>query len=83
MRAVGLICGVPKRPQHKTKDGMKTCFLVVSDHFSLKYERNDFVMGLFLGLDIGPYFLPTCGPLLTFLGPFGGAQMAPKWKKIE
>jgi hypothetical protein len=32
-------------------------------------------MGLFSSLDIGTYIPPTCGPLSTFFGPFGGAQM--------
>jgi hypothetical protein len=32
-------------------------------------------------VDIGPYLLPICGPLGTFLGPFGGAQMAPNEEK--
>jgi hypothetical protein len=68
-------------PKMESKKQQKNdCFLVVSDHFSL---TNNLVMGLLLSLAIGPYILPTCGPLFTFLGPFGGAQLAPKWKKIE
>jgi hypothetical protein len=59
------------------------CFLVVLDHFSIKNGTNYSIMGLFLSLDIGPYILPTCGSLFTFLGPFGGAQLALKWKKIQ
>jgi hypothetical protein len=47
-------------------------FRVVLDY---KNGLNDWVKVLFLGLDIGTYILPTCGPLCTFLGPFGGAQM--------
>jgi hypothetical protein len=44
-------------------------------------DLNALVRGLFLFLDIRPYTPPTCGPLSTFLGPFGGAQMAKKLHK--
>jgi hypothetical protein len=40
-------------------------------------------MGLFLGLDIGPYILPTWGPLWTIFGQFGGAQRAPTSTKKQ
>jgi hypothetical protein len=33
------------------------------------------VRGLFSSLDVQTYIPPTSGPLITFLGPFGGAQM--------
>jgi hypothetical protein len=40
-----------------------------------------FWLGAFLlSLRIGLYVSPTSGPMGTFLGPFEGAQMAPKWK---
>jgi hypothetical protein len=44
----------------------------------MKKGPNDMVRGLFLSLNIGTYILPTCGPLCTFLGPFGGAQIIEK-----
>jgi hypothetical protein len=44
----------------------------------MKNGPNDMVRGLFLSLNIGTYILPTCGPLCTFLGPFGGAQIIEK-----
>jgi hypothetical protein len=50
-------------------------FLVVLDYFSYKNWSNDLVRGLFSSLDIGTYILSPCGPLCTFMGPFGGAQM--------
>jgi hypothetical protein len=49
--------------------------------FFLRIAPNDLVMGLILSLDIELYIPPTCGPLSTFLGLFGGAQIAPKWWK--
>jgi hypothetical protein len=58
------------------KNSMKTCFLVVLDHFSLKNGPKDLDRGLLLSLDIGPYIPSTCGALCIFLGPFGGAQSA-------
>jgi hypothetical protein len=64
-------------PKWKTKKSIKTCFLVVSDHFSKKNRPNNLVRGLFLSLDIRPNVSPTCGPLGIFFGPYGGAQMAP------
>jgi hypothetical protein len=63
--------GVPKFP----KTAQKTYFLVASDHFFLKNELIDMVRGLFSSLNNRIYILPTCGPLCTFLGSFGGAQM--------
>jgi hypothetical protein len=58
----------------------RNSFLVVLDHFSRKIGSNDLVRGLFLCLDIGSYIVPTCGPLSTFLGPFGATQMAQNGK---
>jgi hypothetical protein len=58
-----------------TQNSLKSYFLVVSDYFSYKNGPIDFVRSLFLNLDIGIYIPPTCGPLSTFLGPIGGAQM--------
>jgi hypothetical protein len=72
---------VPKWPQNEGKNSIKTSFLVVLDHFSLKNGSNNLVRDLFLSLDIGPYFPATCGSLSTFLVPLGATQMAPKWKK--
>jgi hypothetical protein len=63
--------GVPKCP----KTAQKTYFLVAPDHFFLKDGHIDMVRGLFSSLNIGTYILSTCGPLCTFLGPFGGTQM--------
>jgi hypothetical protein len=54
---------------------MKNYFLVGSDYFSYKNGPVDLDRGLFSSLDIGTYIPPTCGPLCTFLGPIGGAQM--------
>jgi hypothetical protein len=45
--------------------------LVVLEHFSYKNRPIDLVRGLFSSEDIGPYIPSTCGPLCTFLGPFG------------
>jgi hypothetical protein len=56
--------------QHK-----KLYFLVVLDHFSDKNGPIDLVRGFFSRQDILPYTPSTCGPLCTFLGQFGGAQM--------
>jgi hypothetical protein len=64
-----------RRCPNATKQHKKNCFLVVLDRFSYKKGPIDLVMGSFLSKDIGPYILTTCGPLCTFLGPFGGAQM--------
>jgi hypothetical protein len=67
----GSIWGCPNAPkQHK-----KSSFLVVLDHFFFKNGPNDMVRGLSLSLNIGTYILPICGPLGTFLAPFGGIQM--------
>jgi hypothetical protein len=55
--------------------------LVAPDHF-LKNGLDDMVRGLFSSLNIGTYILPTCKPLSTFLGPFGGAQMPQNSIKI-
>jgi hypothetical protein len=60
---------------------MKICFLVVLDHFFQKNGLNDLVRSFFISLDIRPYIPHTCGPSGTFLGQFGGAQMAPKKKQ--
>jgi hypothetical protein len=62
---------VPKCP----KTAQKTYFLVPPDHYFLKNGLIDMLRGLFSSLNIGTYILPTCKPLCTFLGPFGGAQM--------
>ena len=57
------------------QNSIKNYFRVVSYYFSYKNGPNDLVRGLLSCLDVGTYILPTCGPLHTFLGPFGGAQM--------
>jgi hypothetical protein len=44
---------------------------------------NNLARELFLSLDIGPYLLPTWGPLGTFLGLFGGAQIAHNEKEYS
>jgi hypothetical protein len=63
------------------QNSIKKLFLVVLDYFSY---TNDLVRVLFSSLDIGTYIPPTCGPLITFLGPLGGAQMPKKGiKKIS
>jgi hypothetical protein len=59
------------------QNSIKNYFLVVSDYFSYKNGPIDLVRGLFSSLDIGTYIPPTCGPVCTFLGPFGGAQIPP------
>jgi hypothetical protein len=59
-------------PQNSIK---KNYFWVVLYYFSYKNAPNDLGRGLFSGLDVGTYILPTCGSLSTFLGPFGGAQI--------
>jgi hypothetical protein len=56
--------------QHK-----KNYYLVVLDYFTYNNGPKDLVRGLFSSLDTGTYIPPTCRPLCTFLGPFGGAQM--------
>jgi hypothetical protein len=53
---------------------MKNYSLVVLDYFSEKNGPIDLVRGLFSSIDIKTNNLPTCRPLFTFLGPFGGAQ---------
>jgi hypothetical protein len=65
---------VPKCP----KTAYKNYFLVVSDYFSYKNVPIDLDRGFFSSLDIGTNNLPTCRPLSTILGPFGGAQMRQK-----
>jgi hypothetical protein len=66
-----IVWGCPNAPkQHK-----KNYFLVVLDYFSYKNGPIDLVRGLFSSLDIGLCIPPSWGPLKTFLGPFGGAQM--------
>jgi hypothetical protein len=67
----GSIWGCPNAP----KEHRKNYFLVVLDYFSYKNGPIDLVRGLFSSQDIGPCIPPTWGPLITFLGPFGGAQM--------
>jgi hypothetical protein len=57
------------------QNGIKNYFLVVSDCFSYKNGPIDSVRGLFSNLDIGTYIPFTYGPLSTFLGPIGRAQM--------
>jgi hypothetical protein len=76
----GSIWGCSNGPK-MAKNSIKKCFLVVLDHLSRKNGPNDLVWDLFLCLDIGSYIPPACGPLSTFLGPFGATQMAPKWLK--
>jgi hypothetical protein len=49
--------------------------MVIMDYFSYKNGPIDLVRGLFSSLDIGTYIPPTCRPLSTFMGSFGGAQM--------
>jgi hypothetical protein len=65
----------------KKKKQHKKLFSGSFGSFPLKEWANDLVTGLFLGLDIRPYIPPKCGPLSTFLGSFGGAQVAPKQDK--
>jgi hypothetical protein len=69
--------GGAQMPQNSTK----TYFLVALDDFFLKNGLIDMVKGLFSSLNIGTYILPPCGPLSTFLGPFGDARMPPKQQK--
>jgi hypothetical protein len=69
---------MPKWPPNGKQTSIKKLFLVVSGNFTLKNGPNNLVRGLLLNLDIGPYIPPTYGALHTSLGPFGGAQMAPK-----
>jgi hypothetical protein len=57
------------------QNSIKNYFLVVSDYFFYKNGPIDLVRGLFSNLDIGTYIPFTCGPLCTFLGPIGGAQV--------
>jgi hypothetical protein len=59
-------------PQNSRK---KTYFLIDLNHFFYKNEPIDLVRGLFSNQDIGPCIPLTWGPLITILGPFGGAQM--------
>ena len=71
MYLFGSICGYPNAPkQHKNN-----YFRVIMDYVSYKNGSNDLVRGLFSSLDIETYILLICGPLSTFLAPFGGAQM--------
>jgi hypothetical protein len=65
--------GGAQMPQNSIK---KHYFLVVLYYFSYKNGPNDLVRRLFSKLDIGTYIWPTRRPLalVTFLGPFGGAQ---------
>jgi hypothetical protein len=65
----------PFRCPNAHKQHKKTKFLVVSDYFSYKNGLIDLVRGLFSSLDISTNNLPTCRPLHTFLGPFGGTQI--------
>jgi hypothetical protein len=44
-------------------------------------EPNSLVRGLFISLDVGPYLWPIWGPLGFFLGVYGSARMAPKWRE--
>jgi hypothetical protein len=73
--------GVPNWPRKKQSSINKNSFPVVSDHFSQKNGPNDLFRSLFSSLDIEPYILSICKPLGTFLGQFGGAQMARKKQK--
>jgi hypothetical protein len=59
-------------PQNSIK---KNYFWVISHYLSYKNRPNDLVKGFFSSLEVGTYILPICGPLSTFLAPFGGAQM--------
>jgi hypothetical protein len=59
-------------PKNSIKKTFSGCF----GPFLLEEGPNNLVRGLFSRLDIGPYILPTCGPLHTFLGSFGVAQKA-------
>jgi hypothetical protein len=61
-----------------TQNRIKNYFLVVSDYLSYKNGSIDLFRGSFSSLDIGKNNLPTCKPLSTILGPFGGAQMPKK-----
>jgi hypothetical protein len=63
--------GGAKIPQNS----IKSSFLVVTNYFCYQNGPIDLVRGLFSSLDIGTYIPPTYGPLCTFLGPIGGAQM--------
>jgi hypothetical protein len=62
-----------------TKNSIENLFSGCFGPFLLENGPNDLVLGLILSFDIDLYIPPTCGPLFTFLGLFGGAQMAPKW----
>jgi hypothetical protein len=57
------------------QNSIKNYFRVIWYYFYYKKEPNDLVRGLFSCLDVGTYIPPTCGPLCTFLDPFGGAQI--------
>jgi hypothetical protein len=59
-------------PKNRIK---KSIFWFVVDHFSYKNGPIDLVRSLFSSLDIGIFFPPTCRPLSTYMGPFGGAHM--------
>jgi hypothetical protein len=69
----GIIWGA-QMPQNS----LKNFFLAVLDYFFYKNGSNDLVRGLFSSLDIGTYILSICGPLYTFLGPFGGSPNSPE-----
>jgi hypothetical protein len=65
----------PIRGAQMPQNSINTHFLDVLDHFSYKNGPIDLVRGPFSDLDTGTYIRPTCRPVCTFLGPFGGAQM--------
>jgi hypothetical protein len=56
------------------QNSIQNNFLVVSDYLSYKNRPIDLVRSLFSNLDRDIHLF-TCGPLSTFLGPIGGAQM--------
>jgi hypothetical protein len=57
------------------ENSIKKRFRVVLYYFSYKNGPNDLVRGLFSSIDVRIHILPACGPLSTFLGLFGRAQM--------
>jgi hypothetical protein len=71
----GSIRGCPNIHKMAKKQKKKPVFWLF---WTISLKRIGIMIGLgaFLSLNMGSYILPTCGPWFTFLGPFGGAQMA-------
>jgi hypothetical protein len=63
------------------KQHTQNYLLVVSDHVSWKNGPNDLFRGPFSSSDIGQYMPATYRSLCTFLGRFGGTQIAKKQHK--